>query len=119
MTAEPILAGNDESILADNSILARNGDPIPANTDPILAALDGIFDTGKKQEIKEGRRIEFFEGKRKLKNGTIKKTGNHYWQWAYKTPDTGKRKRKYGGTTATVPISYQYRRREYETHINS
>jgi hypothetical protein len=75
----------------------------------ILAALDRLFDTGKTAEIAEGRRVEFFEGKRKTKDGTLKKTGHHYWQWVYKT-DTG-RKRPYGGKLETVPAIYQYPRR--------
>ena len=82
--------------------------------DSILANLDAIFDAQKSASIAEGRRIEFFEGKRKLSNGETKKTGHYYWQWVYKDPDTGKRKRPYGGAITTVPASYQYRRREYE-----
>jgi len=86
--------------------------------DAILAALDKLFDTGKMQTIAEGRRIEFFEGKRKVKDGTTKKTGHHYWQWVYKSPDTGNRKRPYGGAIETVPASYQYRRRQYEARFS-
>ena len=80
----------------------------------LLDFLDRFFDTGKGRVIAEGRRIEFYEGKRRLKNGELKKTGHHYWQWVYKEPDTGKRKRPYGGEIGTVPTAYQYRRREYE-----
>jgi len=81
--------------------------------------LDQMLDTGKLQPIAEGRRIEFYSGKRKLKNGTLKKTGHRYWQWVYKDPDTGKRKRPYGGKIETVPNIYQYRRREYEARISA
>jgi len=92
--------------------------PILADdTDGFLDALDKIFDTGKGQAVVEGRRIEFFEGKRKLKDGTIKKTGIRYWQWRWKSSDTGKRKAKYGGKIETVPTIYQYRRERYEASI--
>ena len=87
--------------------------------DSILASLDKAFDMAKDASIAEGRRIEFYEGKRKLKDGTTKKTGHQYWQWVYKDPDTGKRKRPYGGAISTVPNAYQYRRREYEARIHS
>ncbi len=87
--------------------------------DELFEVLDRLFDTGKDKPIAEGRRIEFYEGKRKLKNGELKKTGHQYWQWAYKDPDTGKRKRPYGGSIETVPASYQYRRRQYEARFNS
>ena len=84
------------------------------NENDLLDLLDKLADTGKLQQVAEGRRIQFFEGKRKVKDGTTKKTGHHYWEWSYKDPDTGKRKRPYGGSIATVPNAYQYRRREYE-----
>lgn len=86
--------------------------------DSILAGMDAIFDKMKSASIAEGRRIEFFSGKRRLKNGEIKKTGHQYWQWVYRDPDTGKRKRPYGGRIETVPNAYQYRRREYEARIS-
>lgn len=84
----------------------------------MLDVLDKLFDTGKSEVIAEGKRIEFYPGKRKMKDGTLKKTGHYYWQWVYKT-DTGARKRPYGGKIETVPSLYQYRRREYEARINS
>ncbi len=85
----------------------------------MLDLLDRLFDTGKTQKISEGRRIEFFEGKRRLKDGTLKKTGHHYWQWRWKEPDTGRRPTKYGGEISTVPNAYQYRRGQYEARIAS
>ena len=94
------------------TILASN------DTELVFEALDRLFDTGKTAKIAEGRRIEFFEGKRKMKDGKTKKTGHHYWQWVYKT-DTGGRKRPYGGAIATVPTIYQYRRGEYEARVSS
>ena len=99
-------------ILAENSILAFTDDQL-------FEILDRLHDTGKAKPIAEGRRIEFFEGKRKVKDGTTKKTGHHYWQWVFKDPDTGARKRPYGGSIETVPNAYQYRRREYEARINT
>ena len=84
----------------------------------ILVSLDKLFDIGKMQKIAEGRRIEFFEGKRKVKNGETKKTGHRYWQWVYKDPDTGNRKRPYGGRIETVPAAYQYRRGQYEARLS-
>lgn len=83
-----------------------------------MDALDRLFDTGEGKQIAEGRRIEFYPGKRKLKDGTLKKTEHIYWQWVYKDPDTGKRKRPYGGTLATVPSLYQYRIRQYQAVVN-
>jgi len=85
----------------------------------MLDAFDRYLDTGKYEKIAEGRRIEFFEGKRKVKDGSTKKTGHHYWQWVYKDPDTGKRKRPYGGTIETVPNLYQYRIGQYQAAIRS
>lgn len=96
----------------------NTGEAILAQNE-LLDTLDRLFDTGKTKEIKEGRRIQFFEGKRKVKDGTTKKTGRHYWEWSYKDPDTGARKRPYGGRIETVPTAYQYRRREYEAKIGS
>lgn len=93
-TVKPILAGGENDI---------------------LDALDRLFDTGKTAEIAEGRRIEFFPGKRKMKDGTTKKTGHLYWEWRWKT-DTG-RKSKYGGKLETVPEIYQDRARKYEASI--
>jgi hypothetical protein len=93
--------------------------PILADLESQLDALDRIFDTGLGREIAEGRRIQFFEGKRKVKDGTTKKTGHHYWEWVYKDPDTGKRKRPYGGTIRTVPNLYQYRIGQYQALIHS
>jgi hypothetical protein len=89
---------------------------LAGDTESILDALDSLFDTGK-VEIKEGRRIEFFEGRRKVKDGTTKKTGHQYWQWRWKSSDTGKRKAKYGGKIETVPPAYQYRARQYQASI--
>ena len=101
------------------SIVFESPSPILAKGDAEIDELDRFFDTGKGQKIAEGRRIEFYQGKRKLKNGTLKKTNNVYWQWVYKDPDTGKRKRPYGGTLATVPSVYQYRIRQYQAVVNS
>jgi hypothetical protein len=92
---------------------------ITGDENSILAALDRLFDTGKNQKIAEGRRVQFFEGKRKVKDGTTKKTGHHYWEWEYKDPDTGKRKRPYGGKIETVPPAYQYRIGQYQASIAS
>lgn len=89
----------------------------PVSIDDGFDVLDKWFDTGKDARIAEGRRIEFFEGKRKMKDGKLKKTGHAYWRWSFKT-DTG-RKRPYGGAIATVPAIYQHRRREYEARIAS
>lgn len=91
------------------------GNPILAKDKEILDALDRLFDTGRKEIIAEGRRIEFFPGKRKMKDGTTKKTGHYYWEWRWKT-DTG-RKSKYGGLIETVPKIYQDRARKYQASI--
>lgn len=69
--------------------------------------------------IAEGKRIEFFEGKRKLANGETKKTGNHYWEWRWKSPDTGKRKARYGGRLETVPARFRERAKQYQASIGS
>jgi len=61
--------------------------------------------------IADGRRIEFFDGKRRTPNGT-KKTGYIYWQYAGTDPDTGKRKRTYGGRWDTCPS--EIRKRQYQ-----
>lgn len=90
---------------------------LASDENALLDTLDRIFDTGKGKQIAEGRRIEFFEGKRKAKDGKTRKTGHHYWQWAYKDPDTGKRKRPYGGAIRTVPSLYQYRVGQYEAAL--
>jgi hypothetical protein len=91
--------------------------PLQGN-DAILAQLEALFSGITSASIAEGRRIEFFEGKRKLKNGEWKRTGHHYWQYRWKASDTGKRKAKYGGGIETVPQAYQYRRRQYEASIS-
>jgi hypothetical protein len=96
--------------------------PVPILADDLnglLDVLDKIHDTGKAQTVAEGKRIEFFEGRRKLKDGTIKKTGIRYWQWRWKSSDTGKRKAKYGGKIETVPAIYQQRRERYEASITA
>lgn len=90
---------------------------LAGNLSSILDDLDKVLDIGIGKTIAEGRRIEFFEGKRKLKDGTIKKTGSRYWQWRWKSIDTGKRKAAYGGKIETVPTIYQYRREQYEASI--
>lgn len=69
--------------------------------------------------IAESKRIEFFEGRRKLANGTTKKTGYQYWQYRWKSPDTGKRKAKYGGRLETVPSQYRSRAERYKASIGS
>jgi hypothetical protein len=80
----------------------------------VLEELDSILENDTDTAISEGRRISFFEGKRKGKDGITRKTGHHYWQWDYKDPDTGKRKRPYGGPIATTPQSRQYRASQYQ-----
>jgi hypothetical protein len=75
--------------------------------------LDSILKTDTDTAISEGKRISFFEGKRKGKDGTTRKTGHHYWQWDFKDPDTGKRRRTYGGEISTTPQSRQYRAIRY------
>ena len=103
------------------SVLVSPNEPKPILADDenaLLDQLDALFDTGAGKQIAEGRRIEFFPGKRKLKDGTTKKTDHHYWQWGYKDPDTGKRKRPYGGKIETVPSLYQYRIRQYQAALN-
>lgn len=69
--------------------------------------------------IAESKRIEFFAGKRKLADGTVKKTGNYYWEYRWRSPDTGKRKAKYGGRIETVPSQYQERADRYKASIDS
>ena len=56
--------------------------------------------------IADGRRIEFFDGKRRTPNGT-KKTGYIYWQYAGTDPDTGKRKRTYRSEEHTSELQSQ------------
>lgn len=85
--------------------------------DAILASLDAIFDKQKTASIAEGRRVEFFEGKRKQKDGTWKKTGHLYWQYRWKA-DTG-RKSKYGGRLETVPNLYRKRADQYQASIGN
>jgi hypothetical protein len=80
----------------------------------ILAELDR--DTGR-QKIAEAARIEFFPGKRKGKDGITRKTGRYYWQTARKDPDTGKRKRKYGGEIETCPN--EERKRQYRNRLDT
>jgi len=84
-----------------------------AGADSILAGLEDRLDTGEETKIKEGRRVHFFPGKRKLKNGTTKKTGRIYWEWAFRDPETGARRRPYGGTLDKLPGEYRYRIGEY------
>lgn len=83
----------------------------------LLDVLDKLHDTGRVAKVAEGRRIEFFEGKRKVKDGSTKKTGHHYWQYRWTSPDTGKRKSRYGGSIETVPAIYQYRAKQYQASI--
>jgi len=81
-----------------------------------------MLDKAESASIAEGNRIEFFEGKRKQKDGTWKKTGHQYWQWVkWKTLDTGKRERvrPYGGGIETVPSLYRERARKYQASITS
>jgi hypothetical protein len=80
--------------------------------DSILAELDR--DTGR---IAEGARIEFYPGKRKGKDGITRKTGHYYWQTARTNPDTGKRKRKYGGEIETCPS--EERKRQYRNRLDT
>jgi len=79
---------------------AENGPVSKTSIDSILANLDLVFEKAKIEKIVEGRRIEFFEGKRKGKDGQTRKTGHYYWQWRWKT-DTGRRA-KYGGRIETA-----------------
>lgn len=69
--------------------------------------------------IAEGKRVEFYPGKRKLADGTTKKTGNYYWEYRWKSPDTGKRKAKYGGAIDTVPARYWQRAERYKANVSS
>lgn len=68
--------------------------------------------------IAESKRVEFYPGKRKLADGTTKKTGNYYWEYRWKSPDTGKRKAKYGGRIETVPPRYWQRAERYKANVN-
>lgn len=104
-------------IAKNESKNGRDGSILATDQNQLMDLMDRAFDTGNLPIIAEGRRIEFFEGKRKGKDGKTRKTGNQYWQWAYRDPDTGKRKRPYGGRIETVPSAYQYRRRQYEARV--
>lgn len=73
---------------------------------------------GSAASIAESKRIEFYPGKRKLKNGETKKTGNYYWEYRWKT-DTGERKAKYGGRIETVPARYWQRAERYKAAVGS
>jgi hypothetical protein len=83
-------------------------------TESILAELDS--DTGK-GKIAEGARIEFYPGKRKLKDGTYKRTGHLYWQTRRTNPDTGTRKASYGGKFDTCPN--EERKRQYRNRLDT
>jgi len=80
-----------------------------------------MLDKAESTSIAEGNRIEFFEGKRKQKDGTWKKTGHQYWQWVKWQSDTGKRKRirPYGGRLDTVPSIFRDRARKYQASITA
>lgn len=79
-----------------------------------FALLEHRLDTGGTDRITEGKRITFFPGKRKDKDGRTYKTGYHYWQFDFRDSDTGKRRRQYGGRIDTCPSQIrvgQYQRR--------
>jgi hypothetical protein len=110
--AGPYASGAQErqSVAADTGIDTGTAFDFPES---ILAELE--IDTGRK--IAEGARIEFYPGKRKGKDGRTKKTGHYYWQTARTDPDTGKRRRKYGGKFEACPN--EERKRQYRNRIDT
>jgi hypothetical protein len=106
----PILAEETPSDTGrdQKSILAEE-----IGLDSILATLENRIETGETTPIEEGRRVHFFPGKRKLRDGRTKKTGHIYWEWAFRDPETGKRRRPYGGTLDKLPGEYRFRIGEY------
>ena len=89
---------------------------MPVSDNSILAELEALLGSAS---IAESKRIEFFQGKRKLKDGTTKKTGNYYWEYRWKSPDPGTRKAKYGGGIETVPARYWQRAERYKAALDS
>lgn len=99
-----------ESILVERIDTGSEADP---GEDSILVAMEDRIESGEETQIKTGRRVHFFPGKRKVKNGQTKKTGIIYWEWYFRDPETGNRRRPYGGTLDKLPAEYRYRLGEY------
>lgn len=59
----------------------------------------------------DGWIMEYFEGKRKLNDGSLVKTGHNYWTW--RKSENGKRKSIYGGTISSLPYPIETMRRVY------